>query len=68
MKMKNDIRIEEELTCHFKIDMRIGRAQKRILAERKECLKSVLNKTLEHCMTRKPQIKDIFLDRICWKA
>ena len=52
----------------FKIDMRIGRAQKQILAERKECLKSVLNKTLEHCMTRKPQIKDIFLDRICWKA
>ena len=22
MKMKNDAKIEEELTCHFKIDMR----------------------------------------------
>ena len=22
MKMKNDTKIEEELTCHFKIDMR----------------------------------------------
>ena len=47
MKMKNDTKIKEELTCHFKIDMRIGRAEKQILAESKECLKSVLNKTLD---------------------
>ena len=41
----------------------LGRAHKQISAERKED-----TKTLEPYVTRKLQIQNIFLERICWKA
>ena len=46
----------------------MGRAHKKISAERKERLKPVLNEDIRTPCDKELQIQNIFLERICWKA